>query len=595
MQRKSSKFVTSRPRTSAGVFFSAFLYLTLGNCQDHDVLAQTASTVRVNAGGPVYSSSSGSWSADTYYSSGNTYFVSGTTAISGTSDPTLYQTERWGNFSYAIPVSNGSYTVKLYFAEIYATGANQRKFNVTAEGTQILTNYDIFADAGGANKAVVKSFPVTVNDGQLNLNFISVVTNSKVSAIEVIPNNASGGFSSSLTPYPNQATASSLTVDQILANTRNTSATLTTAETATRRAVAQMYKDFGIDISLDYQNQYSNVLRNLEPTTWSSQTPQPLSGNFVQPLSIDAPFYHAIPTNSARVALPTGYFTSFQLNTVKKVGQNGDGIGFPVIISTSSDPTRRIRSEFFGNINTLKDYFDNVRNDWQTFRGATTYGDKTGIFINSTNKTQLNAYSIDPDPDGVNILSNYVPGIFPLGNLGDKGGTTASGISNLAALVRPGEATNTTTPIPHATMGPMRRVWKSRVYPAVSWDAFIDGTDPCTNPPPGPPVNTGLVPYGGVIQLDPALKFTPVSGTTNYTVSVGGQTLTLSLPAFRILQAMQTYGHYVVDYGCADFDVYTNTDEAEYGSYAGSYGVQVQIQSVLSKATLYVVTPLVKK
>jgi hypothetical protein len=99
-------------------------------------------------------------------------------------------------------------------------------------------------------------------------------------------------------------------------------------------------------------------------------------------------------------------------------------------------------------------------------------------------------------------------------------------------------------------------------------------------------MNTGLVPYGGVIQLDPELDL----GKLN-----------LSLPALRILQAMQTYGYYVMDYGCADIDIYTALDAAELDPYGGLWGsargpgVQNEIQRVLSTSTLYVVAPLIKK
>jgi hypothetical protein len=34
-----------------------------------------------------------------------------------TDDPELYATERWGHFSYAIPVPSGKYAMTLYFIE----------------------------------------------------------------------------------------------------------------------------------------------------------------------------------------------------------------------------------------------------------------------------------------------------------------------------------------------------------------------------------------------------------------------------------------------------------------------------------------------
>src|SRR5205085_566723 len=69
---------------------------------------------RVNAGGPAYTdSSSHVWSADSGASGGGTYGTG--VAVSGTADSTLYQTGRYGNFSYSFPVPNGTYTVTLKF------------------------------------------------------------------------------------------------------------------------------------------------------------------------------------------------------------------------------------------------------------------------------------------------------------------------------------------------------------------------------------------------------------------------------------------------------------------------------------------------
>jgi hypothetical protein len=40
-----------------------------------------------------------------------------------------------------------------------------RQMNITIEGTRVLSSYDIVAEAGGKNKAVVEEFNVTVSDG----------------------------------------------------------------------------------------------------------------------------------------------------------------------------------------------------------------------------------------------------------------------------------------------------------------------------------------------------------------------------------------------------------------------------------------------
>lgn len=161
-----------------------------------------AAVAKINAGGPALTQ--GGWSADQNFSGGNTYGTGDN--ITNTDNPALYQTERWGNMSYNIPVTNGSYTVKLHFAEIFYTSAGNRVFNVSAEGQQILSNYDIVADAGGGFKAIVKSFTnIAVSDGTLNIVFSNVVDNAKVSAIEVIPQSSVNTPPGVANPIPDQS------------------------------------------------------------------------------------------------------------------------------------------------------------------------------------------------------------------------------------------------------------------------------------------------------------------------------------------------------------------------------------------------------
>jgi hypothetical protein len=52
------------------------------------------------------------------------------------------------------------------------TAAGQREFNVLINGTQVLTNFDVFATAGGQFSAVEKSFTTTANSsGQIMIQF----------------------------------------------------------------------------------------------------------------------------------------------------------------------------------------------------------------------------------------------------------------------------------------------------------------------------------------------------------------------------------------------------------------------------------------
>jgi hypothetical protein len=130
-------------------------------------------------------------------------FVGGSTfsttqSITGTLDPTLYQTERYApTLTYNIPVVNDTYTVTLYFAEIYFDAPGQRVFNVSIEGQTVLQNFDIWAVAGQF-AAVQRTFVVTVTDGVLNIVGTASVNNAKFSAIQVVP----GSSAPTPTPIP---------------------------------------------------------------------------------------------------------------------------------------------------------------------------------------------------------------------------------------------------------------------------------------------------------------------------------------------------------------------------------------------------------
>ncbi|MBV9384164.1 MAG: hypothetical protein JOY82_18170, partial [Streptosporangiaceae bacterium] len=51
---------------------------------------------------------------------------------------------------------------------------------------QVLTNFDIVAAAGAANKAVVEQFTVTPTSGTITIQFTTVKDNAQVNGIEVL-------------------------------------------------------------------------------------------------------------------------------------------------------------------------------------------------------------------------------------------------------------------------------------------------------------------------------------------------------------------------------------------------------------------------
>ncbi|MBN1996611.1 DUF4832 domain-containing protein [candidate division KSB1 bacterium] len=154
-----------------------------------------------NCGGSAYTSGDGvEYSADKNNSGGSTY--STTSAISGTTDDPLYQTERYGGtFGYNIPLPDGEYEVTLMFAEIFQSSAGSRVFNVSIEGDEVIGNLDIWAKVG-KNAAYIETHPVTVNDGKLNISFTTIADNAKISAIKVIEPDAGAGVNQGQTLVP---------------------------------------------------------------------------------------------------------------------------------------------------------------------------------------------------------------------------------------------------------------------------------------------------------------------------------------------------------------------------------------------------------
>lgn len=150
--------------------------------------------VRIVAGGRSYYDRSGRfWGADRYFIGGRP--LTRQTVVQGTSDPELYSNERWGHFTYSIPVApEGRYKVTLKFAETNFGSSNpgrggvgSRIFDVYCNGVALLRNFDIFKEAGRENVAVDHVFPGLTPNGQgrLVLSFEPLSEYATVRAIEV--------------------------------------------------------------------------------------------------------------------------------------------------------------------------------------------------------------------------------------------------------------------------------------------------------------------------------------------------------------------------------------------------------------------------
>jgi hypothetical protein len=166
---------------------------SLGESADSTEAAVTPSaSYAINSGGGQV----GSFAADALFSGGNAGSTGSAIDLSAATNPApqaVYQTERWGAstyiFSSLTPTAN--YKVRLHFAEIYYNAAGIRVFNVSINGTQVLFNYDIFAEVG-KNKAIIKEFTIPANgSGQIVIQYANIAgkDNAKSSGIEILPEN----------------------------------------------------------------------------------------------------------------------------------------------------------------------------------------------------------------------------------------------------------------------------------------------------------------------------------------------------------------------------------------------------------------------
>jgi len=138
------------------------------------------------------------WQADSYFLGGNALVRTTNPARDSSENPidmTLYGSERWGNFSYAIPVADGRYRVTLKFCEGHygrrntgVGGLGSRLFDVYCNGVALLRNFDIFKEANGEGLPVDRSFSGVrpTAQGKIVLTFVPVVGMACVNGIEIV-------------------------------------------------------------------------------------------------------------------------------------------------------------------------------------------------------------------------------------------------------------------------------------------------------------------------------------------------------------------------------------------------------------------------
>ena len=147
----------------------------------YDVAAEQP-VLLVHAGGAaITTAEQGDWQGDAYRLNGNTYVNYGTvTGVPASLPASLFQTGAYANsgagneLSFLLPVADGTYTLRLFFADNSAYAVNQRVFDIVGNGVTLVSKYDPFAATGVENQATELDVTVTVTGGKgLALNLVN--------------------------------------------------------------------------------------------------------------------------------------------------------------------------------------------------------------------------------------------------------------------------------------------------------------------------------------------------------------------------------------------------------------------------------------
>ena len=164
------------------------------------VSAGKVQPVRIRAGwtSSWQDSAGRQWQADSHFMGGNALVRTTNPADVSNSilpDMALYASERWGNFSYAVPVAEGRYRVTLRFCEGHygkhntgIGGIGSRVFDVYCNGVALLRNFDISKEAGGEGRPLNRTFSGIrpTAQGKIALSFVPIKGMACVNGIEVV-------------------------------------------------------------------------------------------------------------------------------------------------------------------------------------------------------------------------------------------------------------------------------------------------------------------------------------------------------------------------------------------------------------------------
>jgi beta-glucanase (GH16 family) len=230
--------------------------------------------VKINCGGSEaldYLADTG-WTKNTEFGflDGNSSNYPSSLQISGTDEDIIFQSDKYGMVTYKVRLPNGSYNVKLLFAEKYFNTSGSRVFDVYFEQNRVIANLDIYQSVGKDAALVREITNVEINDGVLDIQFAEKVDNALLCGIVITPN------STGLLDDENINELKSFKVEQNYPNPFNSKTIINYSLTTADNLSFELYnvlgeqiffRDLGYTQSGSYQFQLDTAVLSSSPLT----------------------------------------------------------------------------------------------------------------------------------------------------------------------------------------------------------------------------------------------------------------------------------------------------------------------------------------
>jgi endoglucanase len=106
---------------------------------------------------------------------------------SGTPDPELYYSERWGpRLAYRMYLAPGTWQVRFKMAETYFHEAGRRSMTLKLQGREVASGIDLYALAGDKDKAVDITATVQLQGQELDIEAIGDMDNATLMGLEAV-------------------------------------------------------------------------------------------------------------------------------------------------------------------------------------------------------------------------------------------------------------------------------------------------------------------------------------------------------------------------------------------------------------------------